>query len=322
MYIVTGGAGLIGSAFIAKLNQEGITDIIVVDELGTSDKWKNLRNKKFTDYLHKDTFKRQIESGHRFKGLKAIVHMGACSSTTEQNVDFLMENNYRYTGILGEFARTNKIQFIYASSAATYGDGAQSYSDDDTITPTLLPLNPYGYSKQLYDLYVLREKLNHKFVGLKFFNVFGPNEAHKGPMRSMVLKAYEQIKSDGKVRLFESYKPEFKDGEQMRDFIYVKDCVEILFWLLNTPRVTGIFNIGSGKACSWNELAHAVFTALNLPPSIEYIPMPPELRNQYQYFTEAPMGKLQSAGCPIAARPLEEAVRDYVVNYLECDRTF
>ena len=321
MYIVTGGAGLIGSALIAKLNERGITDILVVDNLSTTEKWKNLRNKSFTDYLHKDAFRRRLESGIGIKGVKGIVHLGACSSTTEPNVDYLMENNYRYTGALAEYALSNKIRFIYASSAATYGDGEKGYSDEDGVTPGLLPLNPYGYSKHLFDLYVLRANLQSRVVGIKFFNVFGPNEEHKGDMRSMVLKAYEQIKATGTVKLFQSYRPDIKDGDQKRDFIYVKDCAEVLYWLLGAPKVNGIFNLGTGTARSWNELAQGVFTALGKPPSIQHIEMPLSLRKQYQYFTEAKMAKLRVAGCPVNFMTLEAAIRDYVVNHLETGAT-
>ncbi len=317
MYIVTGGAGFIGSAFIAKLNEAGIRDILVVDELGSTEKWKNLRNKQFLDYLHKDTFLVDINAGKKFRGLKGIVHLGACSSTTEMNMDYLMENNYRYTGALADYALSKKVRFIYASSAATYGDGERGYTDDDALLKDLTPLNPYGYSKHIFDLLVERNKLTSKFVGLKFFNVFGPNEAHKGDMRSMVLKSYEQIKASGKVKLFQSYRPEYKDGEQKRDFIYVKDCTAIMYWLLNDTKTTGIFNLGSGRARSWNDLVTAVFSALGKTPAIEYIEMPMNMRGQYQYFTEAKMDKLFSTSCPVRPVSLEEGVKDYVTNYLE-----
>ncbi len=317
MYIVTGAAGLIGSAFIAELNSRSISDIIIVDELGDSEKWKNLKNKSFLDYLHKDAFLKKIQSGQTFKGLKAIVHMGACSSTTERDVDYLMQNNYHYTRELCSYALKRKLRFIYASSAATYGDGAKGYADDDAISPTLEPLNPYGFSKQLFDLWALRERVQRKIVGLKFFNVFGPNEKHKGEMRSMVMKAHEQIKATGKLRLFRSHDARYADGEQKRDFIYVKDCTKIMHWLLSKPKVGGIFNLGTGQAHSWNELARAVFAALGVNPEIEYIDMPVELRSQYQYFTEAKMQKLKATGCPLKFTSLEDSILDYVKSYLE-----
>ena len=321
MYIVTGGAGFIGSAFVAKLNEQGIRDILVVDELGATHKWKNLQGKLFTDYIHKDTFIKQIDSGLKLPKVDGIIHMGACSSTTEMNVDFLMENNYRYTVSLASYALQNKVRFIYASSAATYGEGANGYSDDAETTKILKPLNPYGFSKQVFDLSVILSGLESKAAGLKFFNVYGPNEEHKGDMRSMVLKAFEQIKGAGTVKLFKSYKPDYKDGEQKRDFVYIKDCAAVMYWLLTNPKVNGIFNLGTGKARSWNDLANAAFAALGKPPSIEYIDMPAELRDQYQYFTEAKMEKLKAMGCPVAFSSLEEGVKDYITNYLEKNRT-
>ena len=315
MIVVTGGAGFIGSAMIAKLNEKGESDILVVDELGTSSKWKNLVGKRFTDYIHKDNFIEMLLND-RLPKIEAIIHMGANSSTTEKDVDHLMENNYRYTRILAEWAIRKKARFIYASSGATYGNGMLGFSDDDGVSPTLVPLNAYGYSKQILDLWVLQHELQSKIVGIKFFNVFGPNEYHKGEMKSLVCKAYNQIQEIGKIRLFKSYKSEYKHGEQVRDFVYIKDCTEVLWWFLNSPKVNGIFNLGTGKARTWNDLAKAVFSALNIPPNIEYIEMPEEIRGAYQYHTEATITKLQSSGCPVQFRSLEESVRDYVQNYL------
>jgi ADP-L-glycero-D-manno-heptose 6-epimerase len=248
---------------------------------------------------------------------KAIIHMGACSSTTERNADYLMDNNYHYTCRLAEWAIARGVRFIYASSAATYGDGAKGFSDENTVTETLRPINMYGYSKQLFDLWVLRNKIENKTVGIKFFNVFGPNEYHKGDMRSVVHKAFEQIRDTGKVRLFKSYKPEYADGGQMRDFVFVKDCVDIMWWLFEHPEIKGIFNLGTGQARTWNDLIYAVFSAMNIKPKIEYFDMPQDIRGQYQYFTEAKMDKLRATGCPVTFRFLEEAVKDYVVNYLQ-----
>ena len=315
MIIVTGGAGFIGSAMIAKLNEKGESDILVVDELTTSSKWKNLSGKRFTDYIHKDNFLESLLN-ERLPKIEAIVHMGANSSTTEKDVDHLMENNYRYTRILAEWAVRKKARFIYASSGATYGDGSLGFSDDDALTPNLKPLNPYGYSKQILDQWVLQNDLQNKVAGIKFFNVFGPNEYHKGDMKSLVCKAYAQIQEIGKIRLFKSYRPEYKHGEQVRDFVYVKDCTEVLWWLLHSPKVNGIFNLGTGKARTWNDLAKAVFSALDLSPNIEYVEMPEEIRNAYQYHTEASITKLHSAGCPVQFRSLEDSVKDYVQNYL------
>lgn len=316
MIIVTGGAGFIGSAFVWKLNSEGIDDILIVDELGESDKWKNLVNRRYVEYIHKDIFLRMIRSEQLPFTPRAIVHMGACSSTTERNADYLMDNNYHYTCRLAEWALPKNIRFIYASSAATYGDGSRGFSDDNSVTATLRPMNMYGYSKQFFDLWVLRQQAEKQVVGIKFFNVFGPNEYHKGDMRSVVNKAFEQARDTGKVRLFKSYKPEYADGGQMRDFVYVKDCVDVIWWLLEHPEINGIFNMGTGKARTWNDLINAVFSAMKAKPEIEYFDMPPEIRDQYQYLTEAKMDKLRATGCPVQFRPLEEAVCDYVANYL------
>ena len=316
MIVVTGGAGFIGSAFIAKLNAEGIDDIIVVDDLAASEKWKNLVKRRYIDYLHKSVFLDMVDSGRVHFPVEAVVHMGACSSTTERDCNYLMENNFHYTSLLAQWALEKGARFIYASSAATYGDGAQGFSDADETTLGLLPINMYGYSKQLFDLRVLREEMADKVAGVKFFNVFGPNEYHKGDMTSMIFKAFNQIRETGRVRLFKSYKPEYPDGGQMRDFVYVKDCVEVLWWLLNHREVNGIFNLGTGKARTWNDLIRAVFAAMNLPPAIDYIEMPEAIRGQYQYFTEAKMEKLRAAGCPAAFGPLEETVADYVKTHL------
>lgn len=316
-YIVTGGAGFIGSAFVSKLNSVGIDNIIIVDELGSTSKWKNLLGKSFVDYVHKDDFLKDLQAGKFSNQIRAIVHMGACSSTTERNVEFLMRNNYRYSVDLADYALRFNIRFLYASSAATYGDGSLGYSDENVVTPTLRPLNPYGYSKQIFDLWALRSDRINKMVGLKFFNVFGPNEYHKEDMRSMVHKAYHQIVQNSQVRLFKSHLPEYKDGEQKRDFIYIKDCVDVMWNFLQTPASNGIFNLGTGKARSWNDLVNAVFAALDKTPKIEYIEMPPEVRNQYQYFTEADTRKLMTAQPQCAFRSLEDSVRDYVLNYLQ-----
>jgi len=317
MIIVTGGAGFIGSAFLWKLNQEGIDDILIVDELGESDKWKNLVNRRYVEYIHKDVFLRMIRNEQMPFTPRAIIHMGACSSTTERDADYLMDNNYHYTCRLAEWALPHNIRFIYASSAATYGDGSQGFSDDSSVTATLRPMNMYGYSKQVFDLWVLRQQVEKQVVGIKFFNVFGPNEYHKGDMRSVVHKAFEQIRDTGEVRLFKSHKPEYIDGGQMRDFIYVKDCVDVMWWLFEHPEANGIFNVGTGKARTWNDLVRALFSAMEMKPKIEYFAMPPEIRDQYQYLTEAKMDKLRATGCPVNFTPLEDAVKDYVVNYLK-----
>jgi ADP-L-glycero-D-manno-heptose 6-epimerase len=317
MIIVTGGAGFIGSAFVWKLNQEGIENIVIVDQLGTDDKWKNLVNRRFVDYIHKDDFLQMICDDQMPFEISAIVHMGACSSTTERDADYLWNNNYLYTSTLAAWAIERGVRFIYASSAATYGDGKQGFSDDHKKVSQLRPINMYGYSKQVFDLRVLRNSLEKKIAGIKFFNVFGPNEYHKGDMTSVIFKAFHQIRETGKVKLFKSYKKEYKDGGQLRDFVYVKDCVDAMWWLFNNPNANGIYNLGTGKARTWNDLIKAVFTAMKKKTNIEYIEMPEFLRNQYQYFTQAEMKKLKAAGCPVKFSSLEYSVRDYVVNYLQ-----
>jgi ADP-L-glycero-D-manno-heptose 6-epimerase len=316
MIIVTGGAGFIGSAIVWKLNNEGIDDIIVVDDLGTSEKWKNLVNLRYNDYIHMDDFLDMVLEDDVPFSVSGIIHMGACSSTTERDADYLMENNYRYSVNLADWAVKRAVRFIYASSAATYGNGSLGFSDDADVMAALKPINMYGYSKQLFDLWVMRNKLETKMAGIKFFNVFGPNEYHKGDMRSVIHKSFGQIAETGKVRLFKSHRPEYGDGEQKRDFVYVKDCVDVLWWFLQNREVNGIFNLGTGKARTWNDLVKAVFAATGRDPEIDYVDMPESIRDQYQYFTEARMDKLRLTGCPLSFHSLEDAVADYVKKYL------
>jgi len=319
MIILTGGAGFIGSAFLWRLNEAGIDDICVIDHLGTTDKWKNLVKRRYREYLPKGEFLELIRAGTLPFSANALIHLGACSSTTERDADYLWHNNVRYSQEVIRWAVGRGLRVIYASSAATYGNGAQGFSDDEGRIPELRPINMYGYSKQALDLWVLREGLRDRVTGIKFFNVFGPNEYHKGEMRSMVHKAVEQITQEGRVRLFKSLRPAYEDGGQKRDFIYIKDCVEVLFWLLTHPQATGIFNLGTGRARTWNDLIRSVFKALGKEPQIEYISMPPTLERQYQYFTEARMDRLASVGCPLPDRSLEKAVADYVTGYLMTD---
>jgi ADP-L-glycero-D-manno-heptose 6-epimerase len=313
--IVTGGAGFIGSAFIWKLNQEGVDDILVVDSLGTGEKWRNLTGLLYSDYLHKSVFLRQVTANTLTFFPEAIVHMGACSSTTERDADYLMENNYRFTRILAEWAVHRGIRFLYASSAATYGNGEAGFSDEVELS-RLSPLNMYGYSKHLFDLYAERTGLLEQVVGLKFFNVFGPNEYHKGEMTSVVFKAFHQILKKGRGSLFRSCREDYADGEQMRDFIYVKDCVEVMWWLLNHREVKGLFNLGTGRAHTWNSLIKALFTGVERPFQIDYIPMAESLHESYQHSTQASMERLGRTGCPLKFHTIEESVHDYVVNYL------
>ena len=328
MIIVTGGAGFIGSALIAALNKRQITDILVVDELGTDFKWKNLRNLSFADYVEKDDFLEMVIEDKLDSSVESVFHLGACSDTTETNASFLIKNNYEYSKLLAQWATDAGVRFIYASSAATYGDGSASFSDDQEKIENLKPLNMYGYSKHLFDLWARRAGLLKKLVGLKYFNVFGPNEYHKADMRSFVIKAFEQInapvlscesKNGGKVRLFKSYKPEYADGEQKRDFIYVKDAVDMTLFFYDNPKISGLFNIGTGKARSWNDLVKAVFAAMGKKPNIEYIEMPESIRDQYQYYTCADITNLHKAGYNKETTPLEDAIKDYVQNYLQKD---
>lgn len=319
MILVTGGAGFIGSVLVAELNRLGETDIVIVDRLEKSVKWKNLRDLKYREYIHAD----ELFSGDYddlISETDIIYHMGACSATTELDMDYLMKNNVQYSKALFQFAATKNVPMIYASSAATYGDGEFGYDDNEEELPKLRPLNPYGYSKQLFDEWVLREttaKPDHWF-GLKFFNVFGPNEYHKEEMRSLVHKAYGQILETGKVKLFKSHKDGFKDGEQLRDFIYVKDVVRVMieFSYTDKAQFSGIYNLGTGKARSFKDLVLATFKAMGKNPDIEYIDMPMSIRNQYQYFTEANTEKLLSALPGFKFSDLEAAVYDYVTNYL------
>ena len=315
-YIVTGAAGLIGGAVVSALNQAGETDILLVDHLGTSEKWKNLRSLKFTDYLENDLFRRLLYEG-KFNdaGFKAIIHMGACSSTTERDASYLADNNFNVTKELAAFSVSHQIRFLYASSAATYGAGERGYVDDEEKMDELRPLNMYGYSKLMFDLWAKRTGILRSITGMKFTNVFGPNEKHKGGMRSMVLRSFEQISERGYVELFRSDRPEYADGEQKRDFIYVKDVAAMILALMER-NAKGIYNIGSGRAETWNALVGAVFKALDKTPDIRYIDMPDTLKGKYQYFTRADMTKFNALGTGCGARPLESAIADYVQNHL------
>ncbi|NLN60293.1 MAG: ADP-glyceromanno-heptose 6-epimerase [Deltaproteobacteria bacterium] len=316
MIVVTGGAGFIGSAFVWKLNGEGIDDVVIVDRLGTSGKWQNLVNLRYADFLHKDVFLRMILEDRVPFPVRCLVHMGACSSTTETDADYLMENNFHYSCRVTEWALKHSARLIYASSAATYGDGTRGFDDDEAGINDLRPINMYGYSKQLFDQWCLRHEIQKRVAGIKFFNVFGPNEYHKGDMSSVIYKAFHQIRETGRVRLFQSHRPDYGDGEQRRDFVYVKDCVDVMWWLMENDNKNGIFNVGTGQSRTWNDLVLAVFNAMNLEPQIDYTPMPENLRTQYQYFTEAKMDKLRNQGCRLSFHPLEESVRDYVARYL------
>ncbi|MDD3088129.1 MAG: ADP-glyceromanno-heptose 6-epimerase [Candidatus Omnitrophica bacterium] len=310
MIILTGGAGFIGSCFLWKLNQQGIYDIIVVDNPDSPIKDKNLLGKRYLEYIPKDDFLRILESG-KITGINKIIHMGACSSTILDDADYYLKNNYEYSKRLAAWAVTQNVHFIYASSAATYGDGSIGYDDAESLIPSLKPLNMYGNSKQLFDLWALENNYLKVFTGLKFFNVFGPNEYHKEEMMSVICKRFKDLKEGKPMRLFKSYRSGYEDGGQKRDFIYVKDAIEVMYYFYNNPQKAGIFNLGTGIARSWNDLALAMFSALGIKPAIEYIDMPDQIKGQYQYYTQAKMDKLRQADCDYKFTPLEEAVKDY-----------
>ncbi len=315
MIAVTGGAGFIGSALVHELNRRGISEILIVDAADHKEKRHNLAALKYAVVQDKITFLASLRQ-RRLPALDAILHMGACSSTTETDWDYLRKNNYEYTKALARYALEKSIRFVYASSAATYGDGANGYEDDETNIETLQPLNLYGKSKQDFDLWARAENAFDHIVGLKYFNVYGPNEYHKGDMQSLIRKGYFQIKETGKLRLFKSYKPQYQDGGQERDFLYIKDAVAMTLFFLDTPGVSGLFNVGSGVARNWNDLAAALFKAMGVERSIEYIDMPLSIRDQYQYHTRAVMEKMQSEGYKKAATALEAGIEDYVREYL------
>ena len=313
--LVTGGAGFIGSALVWALNRRGCERIVVCDRLGTDERWRNLTPLRFADYVEADDLLPRLQSGALDK-FDLVLHMGACSSTTETDAGFLIRNNYEFTRDLATWALGQKTRFVYASSAATYGDGSAGMDDDDGKLDRLRPLNMYGYSKHLFDLHAKRAGFLNQIVGLKYFNVFGPNEGHKGDMRSLVHKSTAQVQAGGVIRLFKSYRKEYRDGEQMRDFLYAKDAVAMTLHLAANKKAGGLFNIGSGQARTWLDLARAVFVALKRKPKIEFIEMPEAIRDKYQYFTEANLSRLRAAGYTAPVTVLEDAVSDYVRNYL------
>ena len=323
MIVVTGGAGFIGSALVWRLNTLGHKDIIIVDNLASDDKYKNLVSLNYQDVFDKDDFGNMVANGFlkNYK-IEKIYHLGACSSTTQLDMKFLLHNNFEYSKFLCQNALENNVRFIYASSAATYGDGSNGYSDDENNLESLRPLNPYGYSKHLFDLWVKHNSLLDKVVGLKYFNVYGPNEYHKNDMKSIVNKCFHQIKETGKARLFKSSSKEFGDGEQKRDFIYVKDTVEMTLFFGDNKNVNGIYNIGTGEANSFNSFVKPIFKALNLKENIEYFDMPEILKNKYQNFTRADIGKIYKAGYKEKLSTINEAVTDYVANYLNKENPY
>ncbi len=315
--LVTGGAGFIGSCLVRTLNDMGIEDVLIVDNIHDTEKWKNLRNKRYEDYIHKSALPEQISTLKG--GISGVLHLGACSSTTEKNFDYLYQNNFVFSKMLWDFCYEMGIPFIYASSAATYGGGEAGF-DDTVDIKKLQPLNGYGYSKQLFDLWVSRQTRRPPQVcGLKFFNVYGPNEYCKGSMASVLFHCFRKIKESGRIELFKSYHPDYADGEQMRDFVYVKDICKVVRFLMENPSVSGLFNVGTGRAESFLTLGRSIFKALGLPESISFIDMPESLRPKYQYFTKASMDKLRAAGYREPFFSLEEGTIDYVQNYLNRD---
>lgn len=311
--LITGASGMIGSALAWALNQRGHENLILTDVLGSDEKWKNLVPLRYDDYLDASQLFGNLES---LEEIRYIFHLGACSATTEKDAGYLMENNYRYTKRLAEWAITGQRRFVYASSAATYGDGSRGMEDGQEKLDQLRPLNMYGYSKHLFDLHAARKGWLDHMVGLKYFNIFGPNEDHKGDMRSVVHKSYAKIRDEGHVSLFRSHHPDYRDGEQQRDFLYVKDAVDATLHLAAHPTASGLFNIGSGTASTWIELVTPMFAAMEKPKDIRFIDMPETLRGKYQYHTCADVSRLQSTGWQGPSRSLSEAVTDYVKNHL------
>lgn len=314
MLVVTGGAGFIGSALVAALNARGRDDILIVDTLGSEGKWKNLRGKRFVDIVNRPTPMQMLT--HRYGKIDGILHIGAITDTSATDADLLYARNTRYTRTLAKWALENDVRFVYASSASVYGDGALGFSDDDAVTPHLLPLNPYAFSKWLSDMECIREGWTQRIASLRFFNVFGPNEYHKGFLGSVPWHATRQVQETGRITLFQSHKEGCGDGEQARDFVYVKDVCDMVLWFLDHPDANGIFNCGTGQARTFNALAAAIFAALGKEPAIDYVPTPESIRASYQYFTQADLAKVRRAGYTRPFTSLEDAIEDYVGNYL------
>ncbi|BDI31058.1 ADP-L-glycero-D-manno-heptose-6-epimerase [Capsulimonas corticalis] len=317
MIVVTGAAGFIGSVVVSALNAAGHEDLLLVDTLGSEGKFKNLRAKAYRDIIDPIAFLEALPE--IAEEIDAIVHLGAITDTSAPDADAMLDSNTHYTQLLAQIALENDIRFIYASSASVYGDGALGFSDDDALTPSFKPLNPYAFSKWLFDAMAIRHGWTDKIVGLRFFNVFGPNEYHKARMASVIWHAYRQVQETGKIKLFQSHKAEYADGAQERDFIHVDDLSKVILFFLEHPEANGIFNLGTGKARSFNDLAAAIFQSLGKEPQIEYIPTPENIRNAYQYFTEADLTKLRAAGYDEEFLSLEEGVDRYIQGYLVKD---
>ncbi len=315
MIVVTGAAGFIGSCLVNKLNNKGIKEIIVVDDFSDPLKNLNLKNKSYDRQVHRDDFMRWLSEN--YGEVEFILHIGARTDTTEFNKEIFDHLNLNYTKLVWENCIRYSIPLIYASSAATYGMGEMGYNDDHNIIPKLKPLNPYGESKNEFDKWALKQDQKPEFwAGLKFFNVYGPNEYHKGRMASVILHAYEQIKNTGKVKLFRSHNPDFEDGKQLRDFIYVKDVTDVIWFLMQNKPASGIYNLGTGKARTFLDLAKATFRSLHLKPNIQFIDTPKDIRDKYQYFTEANMKKLRSVEYNEPFYSLEDGIEEYVQEYL------
>ena len=321
MIVITGAAGFIGSALISRLNAEGIYNLMLVDDFSNQLKQRNYSSKKFLNTINRfeflEWFPLQADS------VEFVFHLGARTDTTEFRKEILDELNLDYSKLIFKICAENKIPLVYASSAATYGSGEFGYNDDEMLISKLQPLNPYGVSKNEFDKWVLLQNECPPFwCGLQFFNVFGPNEFHKGRMASVVMHGFNQINETGKLKLFRSHKLGVKDGEQQRDFIYVKDVVEVLRWLMNNSTPSGIYNLGAGEARTFLDLAKATFAALNLQPQIEWIDIPEDIKEKYQYYTQANMNKLRNAGFKLPFTKLEDAVSDYVRNYLQPNKIY
>ncbi len=315
MIVITGAAGFIASCLIAKLNENNITDLILVDDFSFEKKTKNFETKKFLKKIERLDFLNWFKEN--YSQVNYVLHIGARTDTTEKNQSVLNELNLNYTKTIWSICTTNNIPLMYASSAATYGLGENGYDDDETKIDLLKPLNLYGESKNDFDKWAIKQNAQpNKWHGLKFFNVYGPNEYHKGRMASVIFHSFNQIKENNKIKLFRSHNPNYKDGGQLRDFVYVKDVVNVIWYLINTNVKNGIYNLGSGKARSFNDLAIATFKTLNKQPIIEFIDTPLDIRDKYQYFTEANMSKLINTGYSQKFTSLEDGVHDYITNYL------
>lgn len=319
--VITGAAGFIGSYLTGFLNREGFENLYLVDDFSIASKTKNLKGKKYLAKIHREQFFEWLKTHP--ESIQYIFHLGARTDTTEMNYEVHKKWNLEYSKDVWEYCTENKIPLLYASSAATYGNGEHGYSDSSDIVSQLKPLNPYGVSKNEFDIWALDQKKTPPFwAGVKFFNVFGPNEYHKGRMASVIFHAYHQLLENGTVKLFRSHRKDYKDGEQMRDFVYVKDVAKMCTWLMQQQPASGLYNIGSGKARSFNDLVKAIFSAMNKEPNITYIDTPEDIRDKYQYFTEADMQKIKNAGYTESPASLEDSVKEYVTEYLQTNNYF